>query len=250
MIFKKRKIEKLKTSQKDEIANLKNEHNESKKKLFKDFDNELDEIKKTLKIKIKEKEESSKKDIQKLSIINAERLEEEKSTYRKKLHDWKIKADLHLQRETDKYQVSLEREQKKKTEIKKLELDKEVKLEISIMLDKFEQKKKEELTRLETKYKDIEVLKKQLQQFFTDFLGIDYSEISFKELEKKLQNDLKELVVALDELKDEIDANNHKLFEFNELAKEINYLEEEIKIKHNELYEVKQVIRKLKKDNN
>lgn len=58
------------------------------------------------------------------------------------------------------------------------------------------------------------------------------------------------LVVALDELKDEIDANNHKLFEFNELAKEINYLEEEIKIKHNELYEVKQVIRKLKKDNN
>ena len=86
MIFKKRKIEKLKTSQKDEIANLKNEHNELKKKLFKDFDNELDEIKKTLIIKIKEKEESSKKDIQKLSIINAERLEEEKSTYRKKLH--------------------------------------------------------------------------------------------------------------------------------------------------------------------
>ena len=56
------------------------------------------------------------------------------------------------------------------------------------------------------------------------------------------------LVVALDELKDEIDANNHKLFEFNELAKEINYLEEEIKIKHNELYEVKQAIRKLKQD--
>jgi hypothetical protein len=220
-----------------------------KKKLFKDFDNELDEIKKTLIIKIKEKEESSKKDIQKLSIINAERLEEEKSTYRKKLHDWKIKADLHLQRETDKYQVSLEREQKKKTEIKKLELDKEMKLEISIMLDKVEQKKKVELTRLETKYKEIEVLKKQLQQFFTEFLGKDYSEISFKELEKNLQNDLKELVVALDELRDEVDANNHKLLEFNELAKEINYLEEEIKIKHNELYEVKQVIRKLKQDN-
>ena len=209
----------------------------------------MDEIKKTLIIKIKEKEESSKKDIQKLSIINAERLEEEKSTYRKKLHDWKIKADLHLQRETDKYQVSLEREQKKKTEIKKLELDKEMKLEISIMLDKVEQKKKVELTRLETKYKEIEVLKKQLQQFFTEFLGKDYSEISFKELEKNLQNDLKELVVALDELRDEVDANNHKLLEFNELAKEINYLEEEIKIKHNELYEVKQVIRKLKQDN-
>ena len=239
MIFKKRKIEKLKISQEEEITFLKAEHKEL-----------IEALKKEQKAKLKEIEESSKKDIQNLSIINADRLEEEKSTYRKKLHDWKIKADLHLQRETDKYQVSLEREQKKKTEIKKLELDKEVKLEISIMLDKFEQKKKEELTRLETKYKDIEVLKKQLQQFFTDFLGIDYSEISFKELEKKLQNDLKELVVALDELKDEIDANNHKLFEFNELAKEINYLEEEIKIKHNELYEVKQVIRKLKKDNN
>ena len=165
MIFKKRKIEKLKTSQKDEIANLKNEHNELKKKLFKDFDNELDEIKKTLKIKIKEKEESSKKDIQKLSIINAERLEEEKSTYRKKLHDWKIKADLHLQRETDKYQVSLEREQKKKTEIKKIELEKEMNTEISLFIDKFEQKKREELTKLESKYKDIEVLKQKLQQF-------------------------------------------------------------------------------------
>lgn len=34
MIFKKRKIEKLKTSQKDEIANLKNEHNELKKKII------------------------------------------------------------------------------------------------------------------------------------------------------------------------------------------------------------------------
>jgi uncharacterized coiled-coil DUF342 family protein len=52
----------------------------------------------------------------------------------------------------------------------------------------------------------------------------------------------------LDELRDEVDANNHKLLEFNELAKEINYLEEEIKIKHNELYEVKQAIRKLKQD--
>jgi hypothetical protein len=250
MIFKKRKIEKLKTSQEDEIAFLKAEHNELKRKFITHSAVELDKLEKEQKAKLKEKEESSKKDIQKLSIINAERLEEEKSTYRKKLHDWKIKADLHLQRETDKYKVSLEREQKKKTESKKLELDKEMKLEISIMLDKFEQKKKEELTRLEQKYKDIYVLKRQLQHFFTDFLGKEYSEISFKELEKNLQNDLKELVVALDELKDEIDANNHKLLEFNELAKEINYLEEEIKIKHNELYEVKQVIRKLKKDNN
>ena len=155
MIFKKRKIEKLKTSQEDEIAFLKAEHNELKTKFITHSAVELDKLEKEQKAKLKEKEESSKKDIQKLSIINAERLEEEKSTYRKKLHDWKIKADLHLQRETDKYQVSLEREQKKKTEIKKLELDEEMKLEISKMLATFEQKKKEELTRLETKYKDM-----------------------------------------------------------------------------------------------
>jgi len=248
MIFKKRKIEKLKISQKDEITNLNNEHNELKKKLFKDFDNELDEIKKTLKIKIKEKEESSKKDIQKLSIINAEKLEEEKSTYRKKLHDWKIKADLHLEREIEKYTVILEEKERKKTSIKKIELEKEMNTEISLFIDKFEQKKREELTKLESKYKDIEVLKQKLQQFFNDFLGKEYSEISFKELEKNLQIELKEIAGALDELRDEVDANNHKLLEFNELAKEINYLEEEIKIKHNELYEVKQAIRKLKQD--
>jgi hypothetical protein len=237
MIFKKRKIEKLKISQEEEITFLKAEHKEL-----------IEALKKEQKAKLKEIEESSKKDIQNLSIINADRLEEEKSTYRKKLHDWKIKADLHLEREIEKYTVILEEKERKKTSIKKIELEKEMNTEISLFIDKFEQKKREELTKLESKYKDIEVLKQKLQQFFNDFLGKEYSEISFKELEKNLQIELKEIASALDELRDEVDANNHKLLEFNELAKEINYLEEEIKIKHNELYEVKQAIRKLKQD--
>ena len=68
-------------------------------------------------------------------------------------------------------------------------------------------------------------------------------------LEKILKNELEELVNELDEVKKEIDTKNEVVKEFNELAKEMNYLHEETVEKKNELYELKQVIRKLREEN-
>ena len=121
--------------------------------------------------------------------------------------------------------------------------------EISLLIAKLEEKKQKELKKLEEKYKDTGVLTEKLQNYFSSFLGKEYDDISFKELEKILKNELEELVNELDEVKEEIDTKNEVVKEFNELAKEMNYLHEETVEKKNELYELKQVIRKLKEEN-
>ena len=64
MIFKKRKIENLKLSQKDEINNLTNEHIKLKKRLLDEYDKESKELDTALKADIKDIKTLQKKHLQ------------------------------------------------------------------------------------------------------------------------------------------------------------------------------------------
>ena len=118
------------------------------------------------------------------------------------------------------------------------------------MINEYEKQKILELEKLEKKFRDSDVFTKKLQKYFSDELGREYQDVSFKELEENLKNDLKEIVYEINDLNKQVDDSKDKLLQFNELAKEINYLEEEIGIKRNELYEIKQAIKELKKEGN
>ena len=249
MIFKKRKIEKLTSSHEDKIAKLKAEHSSLKQKLSKEFKDEYDARAGGFQEQLSDITSKYEASTEEYEEEKKQELENKKNIYRKNLENWKTKADIHLDKEIAKYSKKLEKEELLRINAEKQKLQTKHEKEIVKFIETFEQKKIKEQKRLEKKYQDSEVLTTKLQKYFSEILGREYLDISFKELEEELKNELKELVNEINVINKEIDGNKDKILQFNELAKEMGFLEEEIGIERNKLYELKQAIRELKKEN-
>ena len=191
-----------------------------------------------------------KRKIQKIISLHKDEIADLEDEYREKLKLLKIEADNHLDKEITKYKEKLAKEQNQKADAEKQKLQTKHDKEIKHLINEYEKQKILELEKLEKKFRDSDVFTKKLQKYFSDELGREYQDVSFKELEEDLKNDLKEIVYEINDLNKQVDDSKDKLLQFNELAKEINYLEEEIGIKRNELYEIKQAIKELKKEGN